>query len=249
VASLSLTLAARVLPTLVLAMAGWAMVTSGSGNAHTSAGAGASPSSHASPGPSGSSGSGGSGGSGASPGPSGKSSAAPTGRVFPSAPAPCGTLPKSTITSLVPGAKTTGSALKTSDASRHTDCAWHALKGYDYRWLDVSYEIVPSTTGGAGNGVALRSAEATYQQQKQATPVPGLGDEASLGGSLSTQDKQQTREAVVVVREGNAVVTITYNGSDFKTGKAPGATTVGKGALTAAKAALNGLTAATVAST
>jgi hypothetical protein len=246
VASLSLTLAARVLPTLVLAVAGWAMVTSGSGNAHTSAGAGASPSSHASPGPSGSSRS---GGSGASPGPSGGSSAAPTGRVFPSAPAPCGTLPKSTITSLVPGAKTAGSALKTSDASRHTDCAWHALKGYDYRWLDVSYEIVPSTTGGAGNTVALRSAEATYQQRKQATTVPGLGDEASIGGTLTTQDKQQTREAVVVVREGNAVLTVTYNGSDFKTGKAPGATTVGKAALTAARAALNGLTAATVAST
>jgi hypothetical protein len=65
--------------------------------------------------------------------------------------------------------------------------------------------------------------------------VPGLGDSAYSVVNLTTTDKQQTREGVVIVRASNALVVVTYNGSDFETKKAPGTDEINKGAIKAAK--------------
>jgi hypothetical protein len=114
-------------------------------------------------------------------------------------------------------------------------CSWNALKGYDYRWLDLSYEIKVSDA----------RAESAYKQRvaekSGGGPVPGLGDRGYSVVNLTTEDKQQTREGVVIVRASNALVTVTYNGSDFETRKAPGTDTVNKGAIRAAKEAVAAL--------
>lgn len=71
--------------------------------------------------------------------------------------------------------------------------------------------------------------------------VPGLGDGAYSVVNLSTEDKQQTREGVVMVRVSNALVVVTYSGSDFDTKKAPGTDEINKGAIKVARAAVGAL--------
>jgi hypothetical protein len=56
--------------------------------------------------------------------------------------------------------------------------------------------------------------------------------------NLTTENKQQTREGVVISRVGNVLVAITYNGSDFETKKAPSTDEINKGAIKAAKEAV-----------
>jgi hypothetical protein len=227
--SLPVVLAARLLPVVVLAVAGWSM-TSVSGSepvAAPQAGGAASPTASA----------GASGGASAGTGVSGTATGGTAGgtasAAFSKPPEPCTAVPAATIKSLVPAAKTAGVKLSVSDPARRSGCSWNALKGFDYRWLDISFEI-SSTTDGA-HSLYGNNARST-------TTVLGLGsEEASVSDTLTTQDKQQTREAVVVVRKGNALITVTYNGSNFDTKKAPSASTIREGALTAAKAALSKL--------
>ena len=59
--------------------------------------------------------------------------------------------------------------------------------------------------------------------------------------NLTTEDKQQTREGVVIVQASNALVVITYNGSDFESKKAPDTDLINKGAIKAAKDAVAAL--------
>jgi hypothetical protein len=227
--SLPVVLAARLLPVVVLAVAGWSM-TSPAGSEPVAApqnGASSSPA----PSSGASSGSA-SAGTGASAGTSAGGSTA-GGAALSKPPAPCTAVPAATVKSLVPGAKTAGSVLKVSDPDRRSGCSWNALKGFDYHWLDVSFEISSST----------QEAHSSYgENAKSTTVVLGLGaDEASAGDTLTTEQGQQTRETVVVARKGNALITVTYNGSDFDTKKAPGAKVIRDGAITAAKAVLTGL--------
>ncbi|MGP3924528.1 hypothetical protein [Streptomyces sp. 8N616] len=200
--SLPLTLAARLLPVAVLATAGWAMTS------RPAADSGSEPA--------------------GAPNPARSAAVAP---AIAKPPAPCPAIPAETVKELVPGAKTAGAELDTADPKRRTGCSWHALEGFDYRWLDVTFETTP----------ADQAARSAYADRKQPTAAPGLGDEASVGTKLTKEDGQQTREAVVVVRKANALVTVTYNGSDFDSKKAPGADAMSKGALAAAKNALAAL--------
>ncbi|WP_327352241.1 hypothetical protein [Streptomyces sp. NBC_01304] len=197
--SLPLLLAGRLLPVVALATAGWAW-TSGP----------------------------------YAPAPAAKPAAAPSpkasdARKYRKPPAPCETMSADTVKDLVPGAKTKGKELDLSDPARRRTCSWSALKGYDYRWLDVSYEVIGSAK------------QARPTEPRQGESVPDLGDKASVSVDLTTKDKQHTREAVVTVRASNALITVTYNGSDFESKGAPGADTMRKGALKAAKEAVAGL--------
>ncbi|MDN0200800.1 hypothetical protein [Streptomyces sp. S.PNR 29] len=156
-------------------------------------------------------------------------------KTYASSPAPCTSLAKKTIKSLVPGAKTAGKEIPSTDRSVRRTCSWNALEGYDYRWLDVSYEIMETD----------EAAEKAYRQRVEEKsgggPVPGVGDAGYSVVNLTTEDKQQTREGVVVVRASNALVVVTYNGSDFETKKAPGTDVINKGAIKAAKEAVASL--------
>ncbi|MGC4971834.1 hypothetical protein ACLQ2D_02855 [Streptomyces sp. DT199] len=156
-------------------------------------------------------------------------------KAYSAAPAPCESVAKKTIESLVPGAKTAGKEIPSTDTELRRTCSWNALKGYDYRWLDVSYEVMES------DDAAQKSYEAHLDKKSGGGAVPGLGDSAYSVVNLTTEDKQQTREGVVIARASNALVMITYNGSDFESKKAPSTDTINRGAIKAAKEAVAAL--------
>ncbi|EFL35915.1 secreted protein [Streptomyces viridochromogenes DSM 40736] len=156
-------------------------------------------------------------------------------KTYPAAPAPCGSVTEKTVTSLVPGAKKAGKEIPSTDSALRRTCSWNALKGYDYRWLDVSFEIMGS------DEAAQKSYTARTEEKSGGGAVPGLGDSAYSVVNLTTEDKQETREGTVVARAANALVVITYNGSDFESKKAPDTDTINKGAIKAAKEAVAAL--------
>jgi len=156
-------------------------------------------------------------------------------KTYATSPAPCDGVAETTVKSLVPGAKTAGQEIASTDKSVRRTCSWNALKGFDYRWLDVSYEIK------ATDEAAQKSYEGRVADKSGGGAVPGLGDSAYSVVNLTTKDKQQTREGVVLVRASNALVVVTYNGSDFETKKAPGTDEINKGAIKAAKDAVAAL--------
>jgi len=156
-------------------------------------------------------------------------------KAYAAAPAPCGSVSEKTVTSLVPGAKTAGKEIPSTDAKIRRTCSWNALKGFDYRWLDVSFEIMDT------EDAAVKSYKARTGEKSGGGAVPGLGDEAYSVVNLTTEDKQQTREGVVFARSANALVVVTYNGSDFETKKAPDTSTINTGAIKAAKEAMAAL--------
>lgn len=135
----------------------------------------------------------------------------------------------------MPGAGPAGKEIPSTDTKLRRTCSWNALHGYDYRWLDVSFEI----------GESDQEAEKEYGQRvaekSGGGAVPGLGDSAYSVVGLTTEDKQQTREGVVLARVANALVVVTYSGSDFETRQAPTTDEINKGAIKAAKAAVAAL--------
>ncbi|MEU1400896.1 hypothetical protein ABZ471_00760 [Streptomyces sp. NPDC005728] len=156
-------------------------------------------------------------------------------KAYTAAPAPCTGVPVATIKSLVPGARTAGKEIPSTDTALRRTCSWNALQGYDYRWLDVSYEVTES------DQEAKKEYEQRVGEKSGGGTVPGLGDAAYSVVNLTTEDKQQTREGVVMARISNALVIVTYNGSDFETKKAPGTDEINKGAIKAAKSAVAAL--------
>ncbi|MFF4837444.1 hypothetical protein [Streptomyces sp. NPDC001315] len=156
-------------------------------------------------------------------------------KSYASAPAPCASVAATTVKSLVPGAKTAGKEIPSTDTKVRRTCSWNALKGYDYRWLDVSFEITDS------DEAAQKAYKERVTEKSGGGDVPGLGDTAYSIVNLTTEDKQQTREGEVIVRASNALVVITYNGSDFESKKAPGTDEINKGAIKAAKDAVAAL--------
>ncbi|MET7682071.1 hypothetical protein [Streptomyces sp. NPDC005423] len=213
---LPLALTARLSPVVVLAAMGWAL-TSGPFAATSTTEHKATPTT----------------GSGAQADPTPSASAVT--KTYGASPAPCGSVTTATVKSLVPGAKTDGKEIPSTDEKVRRTCSWNALKGFDYRWLDVSFEI------SASDQVAQKSYTETISKKTGGGAVPGLGDSAYSVVNLTTQDKQQTREGVVVVRASNALVVVTYNGSDFETKKAPSTDEINKGAIKAAKEAVTAL--------
>ncbi|NEB76539.1 hypothetical protein G3I40_15075 [Streptomyces sp. SID14478] len=204
-------LAARLLPVAVLACVGWAWSTGPLSDTTDESQKKPAPQSSA----------------------SGSPSRSVAAKTYAKPPSPCGTVPGKTVTSLVPGAKTSGKELAATDASVRRGCSWSALKGYDYRWLDVSFEVKDSDALAKEDFAA--GADGTAQD---------IGDEARLRTELTTKDKQKTREAVLTVRKANTLLTVTYNGSDFESKDAPSADTVGRGAAQAARDAVAALEAA-----
>ncbi|PPS88877.1 hypothetical protein [Streptomyces sp. MH60] len=210
---LPLALTARLAPVAVLATAGWAL---SSGPDTSPAAKDKTP-----------------------PDTTNRSASAPATRAatktYATAPAPCEAVAGKTVTSLVPGAKAAGKEIPSTDTEVRRTCSWNALKGYDYRWLDVSFEVMQT------DEAAQKSYKERVADRGGGGAVPGLGDSAYSVVNLTTEDKQQTREGTVLVRAANALVMITYNGSDFESKKAPGTTEINKGAIKAAKEAVAAL--------
>ncbi|MER5470110.1 hypothetical protein ABZX90_32090 [Streptomyces sp. NPDC002935] len=207
---LPLALAARLLPVALLASAGWALATGPSAATPTAEDKSTQKKTTDS---------------------ASAPSTSKATKTYSASPAPCDGVPDATIKSLVPGAKTAGQEIASTDKSVRRTCSWNALKGFDYRWLDVSYEIK------ASDAAAEKAYKERVADKSGGGAVPGLGDSGYSVVNLSTEDKQQTREGVVIVQASNALVVITYNGSDFETKKAPGTDEINKGAIKAAKEA------------
>ncbi|AWW36884.1 membrane protein [Streptomyces sp. AS58] len=169
----------------------------------------------------------------------GQSASAPSetaaAKTYTDAPAPCTALAKKSITSLVPNAKTAGKEIASTDESVRRTCSWNALKGYEYRWLDVSFEISDS------DDAAQKKYRERVEEKRGGGEVPGVGAEGYSVVNLTTEDGQKTREAVAMVRAANALVVITYNGSDFESKDAPSSDEMNKGAIKAAKEAVAAL--------
>ncbi|MGW7254330.1 hypothetical protein [Streptomyces sp. NPDC054834] len=212
---LPLALTARLSPVAVLATAGWALASGPFAPAPT---AGHQPAAQKT----------------ATQSPSAPSSTAAS-TTYADAPAPCGSVTAATVKSLVPGAKTAGKEIPSTDTKLRRTCSWNALKGYDYRWLDVSFEITDS------DQAAQKEYKERTTEKSGGGDVPGVGDAGYSVVNLTTEDKQQTREGTVLVRVSNALVVVTYNGSDFETKKAPGTDEINKGAIKAAKDAVRAL--------
>lgn len=217
---LPLALTARLTPVAVLACAGWVMAsgpdkTASTGSGDTSAQQAA----------------------GQSAGDAASSSSASTAatKTYSASPAPCGSIPVATLKSLVPGAKTAGKEIPSTDTKLRRTCSWNALKGYDYRWLDVSFEIMDT------DAAAAKEYKDRVAEKSGGGAVPGLGDSGYSVVNLTTEDKQQTREGVVMAQVSNALVVVTYNGSDFESKKAPSTDVINKGAIQAAKSAVTAL--------
>ncbi|MEU0676599.1 hypothetical protein ABZ330_27575 [Streptomyces sp. NPDC006172] len=212
---LPLALTARISPVAVLACAGWALASGPLASAQSDTGAATTQKSP-------------------SRSQSAPSSAA-VSKTYAAAPAPCAGVAAKTVAALVPGAKTAGKEIPSTDTTLRRTCSWNALKGYDYRWLDVSFELMDS------DEAALASYKERVGDKSGGGAVPGLGDEGYSVVNLVTEDKQQTREGAVFARVANALVVVTYNGSDFETKKAPGTDEINKGAIKAAKEAVDAL--------
>ncbi|MEU1459678.1 hypothetical protein ABZ467_03110 [Streptomyces sp. NPDC005727] len=211
---LPLALTARLTPVAVLACAGWALSSDPAAPAATA--------NHRS----------------SQQAPTGSASAPSSTAVsksYRAAPAPCTSVPVATVKSLVPGAKTSGKEIPSTDTSLRRTCSWNALKGYDYRWLDISFEITDS------DDAAKKEYQQRVSEKSGGGEVPGVGDAGYSVVNLTTESKQETREGVVLVRASNALVVVTYNGSDFESKKAPSTDEINKGAIKAAKSAVAAL--------
>ncbi|MFE9448590.1 hypothetical protein [Streptomyces sp. NPDC006739] len=211
---LPLALAARLTPVAVLACAGWAM-SSGPAAPQDSAASKAGQKTQT------------------------QSASAPSStavsQTYSSTPAPCAGVTANTVKSLVPGAPTAGKEIPSTDTKLRRTCSWNALKGYDYRWLDVSFEITES------NQAAQKEYQQRVSEKSGGGDVPGVGDAGYSVVNLTTEDKQQTREGVVLIRVANALVIVTYNGSNFETKQAPDTQLINTGAIKAARDAVAAL--------
>ncbi|MFD3841471.1 hypothetical protein ACFWWC_35215 [Streptomyces sp. NPDC058642] len=209
---LPLALTARLSPVVVLAAAGWSLSSGPAPTADNDS---------------------------ASKGGGTRSASAPAtaaaSKAYSAAPSPCASVSTKNVKSLVPGAKTAGKEIPSTDTKLRRTCSWNALKGYDYRWLDVSFEIMDS------DEAAQTSYKARLAEKSGGGDVPGVGDQGYSVVNLTTEDKQQTREGTVIVQASNALVIVTYNGSDFESKKAPDTDVINKGAIKAAKDAVAAL--------
>ncbi|MFF7731108.1 hypothetical protein [Streptomyces sp. NPDC008001] len=171
----------------------------------------------------------------------------------------CKTIGEKTIDKLVPKAKKKeGEALPTSDANDSASCFWNGLNDEDvkdlqFRSLTVSFKRLSSDpTLGSGEKRAEKFAE---QQVTKATTADGakdaktdkadgIGESASLVATDTKKDDDDYRNATVVARTGNVVVTVKYSGAGFQGAKNPAADEIAKGAQDAAKEAVAAVAAA-----
>lgn len=191
----------------------------------------------------------GSGSSGAS------TSASPTlaPAKFAALPTSCKSVTRATVDSLVPKAKTPGGTpVKSEDITSRGGCSWtgNGKDGYQYRWLSVTLQRFTSSTA---LGPAEDQAKKRYTEQvgtlnqvsgAASATLTGLGDQAASVVSKATVSKVTSQNDSVVVRNGNVVVLVEYNGAGLEGKKDPTAGTVQSGAERAAKEAVAAVAAA-----
>ncbi|MFF7156911.1 DUF3558 domain-containing protein [Streptomyces sp. NPDC008139] len=187
-------------------------------------------------------------------GPSG-GSATPTlaPAKFAALPASCKAVTQATVNALVPKAKTPGGTpVKSDDITSRAGCSWtgNGKDGYQYRWLSVTLQRFTSSTA---LGTAEDQAKKRYTEQvgtlnqvpgAAAATLTGLGDQAASVVSKATVAKVTSQNDSVVVRSGNVVILVEFNGAGLEGKKNPSADDVQSGAQRAAKEAVAAVAAA-----
>ncbi|MCF6524726.1 DUF3558 domain-containing protein [Streptomyces sp. JJ36] len=186
--------------------------------------------------------------------PSPSSSAPPAPVKYKELPEPCKTLDKGTIEDLVPGADDkTGKDLASSDTERYGSCLWSGGSGKndaEYRALTVSLKRYDSD---AALGSGDKQAGRFYDQEKKAvasdeankkveqSALDGDWEQAVVLSYETEKKKHDYRISRAVVRDGNVVVTVDYEGTGFEGADPPSAKEVRKNAERAAKEAAKAL--------
>ncbi|MBJ3812224.1 DUF3558 domain-containing protein [Streptomyces flavofungini] len=179
--------------------------------------------------------------------------------AFAKLPEPCDTLSKKTLGDLVPAAKNKAGKTGTSDdVSTRGNCTWDSLDnngvdGSQFRWLRVSlnrFESDQSLGSGAKRAQGNFTKQVTDAQAAKdakgvkTTPVPGVGDQATLVSYDVKKEKDTFKQQTLVARVENAVVTVDYNGAGLAGDKSPDASTLAKATEKAAKEAVAAVAAA-----
>lgn len=165
---------------------------------------------------------------------------------FGALPDACGSVTKATVEALVPKAKSTaGTAAKSDDPTSRGGCSWtgNGKDGYQYRWLSVTLQRFASAPGSpaedqAKERFAEQAADLGKASGASTTAVSGVGDQATSVAGKATVAKVTSQNDTVLVRTGNVVVIVEYNGAGLEDKKNPSASTVDSGALRAAKDAV-----------
>lgn len=163
----------------------------------------------------------------------------------------CDAIPRETVEKLVKKVKKpSGNAVKSNDTSVRAGCSWTGLAGYQWRWLDVSYQRYdsdPAIGSGAeraeeGYAEQLEAARSTEGAEGMKTTSPaGLGEEATTFAYEVTKKKEKYQQQTVVVRDANIVVTLHYNGTGFEDGHQPKAGEMTEEAEKAAEQAVSAI--------
>ncbi|MBD0736342.1 DUF3558 domain-containing protein [Streptomyces sp. CBMA29] len=172
---------------------------------------------------------------------------------FAALPASCKAVAQTTVNALVPKAKTPGgSPVKSDDITSRAGCSWtgNGKDGYQYRWLSVTLQRFTSSTA---LGAAEDQAKKRYTEQvgtlnqvpgAASATLTGFGDQAASVGSKATVAKVTSQNDSVVVRSGNVVILVEFNGAGLEGKKNPSAGDVQSGAQRAAKEAVAAVAAA-----
>ncbi|SEO15437.1 hypothetical protein [Actinacidiphila rubida] len=172
---------------------------------------------------------------------------------FHTLPPACTAVTKATVAALVPKVKDAGgTTTKNAAIQDRGGCSWtgNGSDGYQYRWLSVTLQRFASDAQlGSGEDQAKKrytDQVATLGAAKGLTksPVAGIGDEATSVAGKATVSQITSQNDTVVIRTGNVLLTVEYNGAGLEGKKNPTASTVVSGADRAAKDAVAAVAAA-----
>ncbi|GAA1881146.1 DUF3558 domain-containing protein [Streptantibioticus ferralitis] len=163
-------------------------------------------------------------------------------------PDPCKAMSPDTVNHLVQSAKDpNGSAAKSTDSKTRGGCSWNGLDGYQFRYLDDSFQRFDSIPTAS----AEDQAKTSYQQavtsttgkasSPKATQLSGLGDGATLVTWDDKKGDDAYHNATVVARSANVVVVVDFNGAGMQGDDKPKADEMDKDTQQAAKEALASL--------
>ncbi|MFI1966971.1 DUF3558 domain-containing protein [Streptomyces pathocidini] len=168
-------------------------------------------------------------------------------------PQPCEALAGKTVEELVPKAKSkSGTAGKSGDVQSRSTCSWNGLDGYQYRWLDVSFQRFESdATLGSGEKRAkdyfAKQIDATKSTQDakdlKSGKGEGIGEESATFAYGLKKGKDDFRNQTVVARSANVIITLNYNGTGYEDAKQPNSADLLKDAEAAAKKAVEAVAA------
>ncbi len=163
-------------------------------------------------------------GSGGSGSPSAHSpAAAPVAAAkYATLPDPCKALTQDTVTGMVHQVKDAeGQVASGGDPKTRGGCSWTGLEGYQYRFLDDSFQRFDAVAGSSAAQQAKGAYQLAVQNAAKASgaktaPAAGVGDEATLVTWDENKDSTDYHYATVIARTANTVVTVDFSGAGLQ---------------------------------